>query len=80
MPQESKQPVVFIRRRQVEKKIGLGCSAIYARLNPKSQVYDPTFPKPVSLGGNSHNSPVAWVEAEIDAWMAQRIEISRKAA
>ena len=34
-----------------------------------------TFPKPISLGGRA----VGWLEAEIQAWLAQRIEASRKA-
>lgn len=79
MPNEHGR-IVFIRRSQVEKKIGLGRSAIYAKLDPKSSSFDPEFPRPIKLGGKSHNAPVAWVEAEIDAWMERRIESSRLAA
>ncbi len=35
-----------------------------------------TFPKPVSLGGRA----VGWIEAEVQRWLEQRIEASRKAA
>lgn len=62
----------ILRRRQVEERVTLSRSAIYARLDPKSQYYDPTFPKPIALG-TGKNPPVAWIESEIDAWIAARI-------
>lgn len=64
----------LIRRKQVELAIGLSRSTIYARLDPKSPHYDSDFPKPISLGSMS----VAWVEAEIQSWIASRIAASRK--
>jgi prophage regulatory protein len=45
----------------------LSKSAVYVR------IAQGTFPKPVSLGGRS----VAWVEAEVTAWMNARIAASR---
>lgn len=65
----------LLRRKQVEQAIGLSRSTIYARLDPNSRHYDPTFPRPVSLGSMS----VAWVESEIQSWIASRISDSRKA-
>ncbi len=59
----------IIRRKQVQAKTGLGRSTIYARMKAG------TFPQAVSLGANS----VGWVEAEIDAWIAQCIHASRSA-
>ena len=48
--------------------IGIGRSTIYNKLNPKSKQFDPTFPKPRSLGANT----VAWLESEVLAWMLAR--------
>lgn len=66
----------LLRRRQLEQVIGLSRSTIYARLDKNSPHYDPTFPKPITLGSMS----VAWVEAEIQSWIASRIASSRKTA
>lgn len=53
----------FIRMREVTQKTGLSKSSIY------DLMAQGLFPKTVNLGGRS----VAFVEAEIDAWMAARI-------
>lgn len=71
--------LTILRRKQVEARTGLSRSTIYAKLrcNPKRPSdYDPTFPKPVSVGAKA----VGWIEAEIDAWLTAQIEKSRKAA
>ena len=70
--------VTILRRKQVEARTGLKCSTIYARIshNPnRPGDYDPTFPKPISLGAKA----VGWIEAEIDAWLAAQVEKSRQA-
>lgn len=73
------QPALTIlRRKQVEARTGLSRSSIYARQrhNPKRPGdYDPTFPKPVSIGAKA----VGWIEKEIDAWLTAQVEKSRKA-
>ena len=66
----------ILRRKQLEIKIGLGRSAIYERINPASTYYDPTFPKPIKLGGGI-NPPVGFIEAEVNAWLNAQIEKSR---
>lgn len=69
----------IIRRKQVEARTGLSRSTIYAKLrhNPKRPSdYDPTFPKPISVGAKA----VGWLSHEIDAWLAAQIEKSRNAA
>ena len=61
----------IIRRQQVEARTGLSRSAIYARLrrNPKRpHDYDPTFPRPISIGARA----VGWIASEVDAWIAAR--------
>lgn len=59
----------LLRRRDVEALIAKSRSWIYSVIDPKSRYYDPDFPKPIRLGGNS----VAWVETEIQAWVSTRI-------
>lgn len=58
----------IIRRKQLEPKTGLSRSSIYARLDHKSPQYDPTFPRPISLGLRA----VGWLSHEVDDWLANR--------
>lgn len=53
----------LLRRREVELKTGKSRSSIY------KGVSDGTFPAPVPIGDNS----VAWLEEEIDGWIAERL-------
>lgn len=62
--------LVIIRRKQVEGRTGLSRSSIYAAISAG------TFPAPISLGEKS----VGWLEHEITAWIAARVEASRKTA
>lgn len=61
----------------VKARVGLGRSSIYERLNPSSQQYDPTFPRPFSLGRRAKG----WLESEVDEWVhaqaAKRSAISQ---
>lgn len=54
----------LIKLPQVIEKTGRGRTTIYT---------DPTFPKPIKIGARA----VAWVQSEVDAWIAQRIAASR---
>ncbi|NJA05012.1 MULTISPECIES: AlpA family transcriptional regulator [unclassified Methylomonas] len=58
----------ILRLPAVKTRTGLSRSTIYLR------VAEGSFPAPVSLGGRA----VGWIEAEVDAWLNQRIEASRK--
>ena len=58
----------ILRLPEVRRSTGLSRSTIYAR------IAEGRFPKPVSLGGRA----VGWIEAEIEEWLEQRIEASRK--
>ena len=60
----------FIRIREAIKKTGLSKSSIYDLM---AQGH---FPKTIRLGGRS----VAFVEAEVDAWMVERIAARNVAA
>jgi len=66
----------LLRRKQVEQSLGLSRSTIYARLDPKSRHYDPDFPTPIKLGATS----IAFVESEVQEYIAHRIADSRKTA
>ncbi len=60
----------ILRLPAVRKRTGLSRSTIYLRILEES------FPRPISLGGRA----VGWVEAEVNEWLNQQIEASRKAA
>lgn len=70
----------IIRRKKLEERTGLSCSTIYARINPKSPTYDPSFPRPIDLGRGMKNPPVGWVESEVDTWLQVQVQKSRSAA
>lgn len=53
----------LIKLPEVLKKTSLSRSSIYSLVNKKS------FPKPVTLIGRA----CAWVEAEVDEWIEERI-------
>ena len=57
------EPLKLIRLPEVVKRTGMGRSSVYR------QIADRTFPAPASLGGRT----VAWVEAEVSQWIADRI-------
>lgn len=78
MAAQIKNALTILRRKQVEARTGLSRSSIYARIrhNPKRPSdYDPTFPKPISVGAKA----VGWVESEIDDWLTAQIKKSRSA-
>jgi prophage regulatory protein len=61
---------LILRLPEVKKRTGLSRSTIYSRVDQR------VFPQPISLGGRA----VGWVESEVNDWLTQRIEASRKAA
>ena len=69
----------LLQRREVEARIALSRSTIYARLDKSSPRHDPTFPRPITLG-NGRNSPVAWIESEVEAWIASRANLRTEAS
>lgn len=58
----------ILRLPAVKARTGLSRSTIYLRIG------EGTFPAPVKLGERA----VGWIQAEVDAWVAQRIEASRQ--
>ncbi|WP_348685914.1 helix-turn-helix transcriptional regulator [Aeromonas bestiarum] len=70
--------LTILRRLKVEERTGLSRSTIYAKMRPNPKRpgdYDPTFPKPVSIGAKA----VGWIEEEVEAWLIAQIQKSRKA-
>jgi len=51
-----------IRRREVEERIGLACSTIYAMMA------DDRFPRPVKIGRRA----VGWIEEDINNWLSSK--------
>jgi prophage regulatory protein len=62
-PVEFRQPASLLRLREVRRRTGKSRSGIYRG------IADGTFPAPVKLGERAS----AWVESEIEAWIADRI-------
>lgn len=58
----------ILRLPAVKTRTGLSRSTIYLR------VAEGRFPKPISLGARA----VGWVDAEVEAWLADQIELSRR--
>lgn len=53
----------LLKRTDVELKTGLSRSSIYSAIRAR------TFPEPIAIAPNR----VAWLEAEIDQWIAARL-------
>ena len=60
----------FLRWEQVEEKCGL------SRSHSHTLAREGKFPKPIKIGPRAS----AWLESEINAWIAERIEASRTPA
>jgi prophage regulatory protein len=62
-PEEMQMRTSFVRLNEVKERTGLSRSTLYA------YVRDGRFPAPVAISKRC----VAWVEGEIDRWIADRI-------
>ena len=58
--------LTILRRKQVEKRVGLSRSTIYAKIAAGE------FPAPIALGARA----VGWLESDIIAWIESRITSS----
>ena len=65
MANTNQEKLSILRRKQVEQRTGLSRSTIYLRIQ------EGTFPRPINLGVRA----VGWLENEIEAWLAARMEI-----
>lgn len=57
----------IIRRKEVEERIGLACSTIYAMMGRG------TFPRPLKLGHRA----VGWLESDIQVWLDTKTSTKR---
>lgn len=55
----------IVRVKEVVQLLGISRSTIYDKLNPSSKRHDPSFPKPVKLGG----AAIGWRLSMILAWI-----------
>lgn len=60
--------LTVLRRPQVESRTGLARSSLYALISSGR------FPAPIRLTPNT----VGWLEHEVDRWIAQRAQASRR--
>lgn len=59
----------ILRLPTVKELTGLSRSTIYLRISKDE------FPSPISLGGRA----VGWLELDVNAWLAEKVEASRSA-
>jgi prophage regulatory protein len=69
MAAQIQNALTILRRKRVEARTGLARSTIYERVRAG------TFPAPISLGAKA----VGWIESEIDDWLTNQVQQSRKA-
>lgn len=64
MAEQIQAALSILRRRQVEMRVGLTRSLLYARIKAG------TFPKPVQLG---NSRAAGWLEHEVSEWIAAQV-------
>ena len=67
------QSLRLIKMTIMKNKLGQPQSGIYAKMDPQSKSYDPTFPLPVKVSARG----VAWLEHEVDEWIQSRPRVGR---
>ncbi len=75
MAKQADTAPTILRRKQLESRLGLSRSTIYDRINPKSERYDPDFPKPIKLGARA----IGFIESEVNTYLADLVEKCRQA-
>jgi predicted DNA-binding transcriptional regulator AlpA len=64
--QAKPKPARFIHRAEVLNRVGVSYTALWFWIR------DGRFPAPRELGGSHQRSKLAWLESEVDEWMASR--------
>lgn len=67
------RPLVILRGKQVDARLGSSRSARYEKLDARSPRHDPAFPKPIRLGKSS----IGFLEHEIEAYVQALVTASR---
>ena len=63
-------PQAICRLPQLLALTGLGRSSVYARLDPRSRYFDPSFPRSVPLHGPCQKrGAVGWRLSEVWVWL-----------
>ncbi|MDV6316240.1 helix-turn-helix transcriptional regulator [Idiomarina sp. HP20-50] len=63
-------PGKVLRLQEVLDLLSISKSYHFAKLDKNSKQYDPTYPKPISLGERS----VRYIEQEVIEWLNARVE------
>jgi prophage regulatory protein len=63
----------FLRLPQVLERLGISKSALYARLDPNSKYYDPTFPRQHRISPSLRRSAVVWIAHEVSEWQKKLV-------
>lgn len=63
---EAPKPITFLRRPEVERRVGLATSTLYY------EIQQGRFPKPIKLTGGR----VGWLESDVAEWQAARLAAS----
>ncbi|WP_374657185.1 helix-turn-helix transcriptional regulator [Inhella sp.] len=63
-------PAQIIRLAPLTKILQVSRSTVYGMLNKDSCQYQPSFPKPISLGLSSRG----WLLSEVNAWIASKVD------
>lgn len=63
MPNAIREALAILRRKQVEREVGLSRSTIYQR------VKDGTFPRPIQIGARA----VGWRASDIEKWLVDPV-------
>lgn len=71
---EDHPQIFLISLKAVCKKVNRGRTSVYLLMNKDHKAFDCQFPKPVRNGRR-----IAFVESEINAWLAAQIRASRDA-
>lgn len=70
----SYHPINLIRLPGLRKRLGnIGRSTLYDWMNPNSPRHDPSFPVPIKLSYSG--GAIAWIESEVDEWLAARVRV-----
>jgi prophage regulatory protein len=73
----SSESITLLRKAALRRRLGgIAASTLHDWLSPSSPRHDPTMPRPIQLGANT----VAWVEAEVDEWLANKVATAKKNA
>lgn len=71
----SSESIVLLRKLALRRRLGdISNSTLHDWLSPSSPRHDPLMPRPIQLGANT----VAWVESEVDAWLANKVANAKK--